>query len=162
VVTFLRPEYAAIAELRGELAARSSLLTAEIKIISAVNALIAQYKSVEGLRETVSLALPDGEEIAPIFAGLNAIAGLSKVSLTALDVHAVPAKQALSPGLLKPRGVLSAGGTVLGTYENLKSFLKYLESNIRVMDVENIVLTPAGHLGDNFYSAVLLINAYYQ
>jgi hypothetical protein len=45
--------------------------------------------------------------------------------------------------IIKPLGQIVLQITAAGSYENLKSFLMGLETNIRIFDVQGISITPA-------------------
>ena len=163
-VSFLRPEYAGINQLRGNLASKEEAYENQQKIIVEVNDLLNRYQSVSGLRDAVSRAIPNEEDYATLINQLGSLARISGLVLESVQLHTVPVKNT---------GFSSAGGAALpalkslqanlrlqGSYEGLKLFLGRIETNIRVMDPTNIVITP--NPAGTIYTYEVAVNTYYQ
>jgi Tfp pilus assembly protein PilO len=69
--------------------------------------------------------------------------------------------RASSQPFIKKLGTLEISMTVTGGYTNLKQFVRYLETNIRLANVTKLKFTPAGARGISD-SLTLDVNVYYQ
>ena len=154
-VNLVKPEYADIQNLRASLAARSVLFDEQKEIISNVKNLLSQYESAAQLQETISLAMPLGEGIAELFQQIFALSQLSGLSIQSFNLKTL----ALKPNNL---GTIQLDLRLAGSYGALKTFIRSAETNIRVMDLSNLRIQPAGKPEQDLYRHDLTINAYYQ
>lgn len=147
----VQTEAAAVNELRAKVFARSNLLAAQKEVVGQVQNLIAQFQNVARVRDTVSLAVPEGVESVQALRQIEAIARVSGVALTSLDFKAalatVPGKRAAvqttgAGSLLKKLGVLNITVSAAGPYDALKLFLSQLETTIRIANVTEFKYAP--------------------
>ncbi len=143
----IRPEYAQVNELRGILIAKTNLLSEQQSIISQVEGLLSQYQNSARIQEAVSLSLPLKENMSSILGQLQALAQANNLPIEVFGVQNLPITKT---GL----GVLQISLKVSGPYENFKSFLQGVETNIRVMDLVSLKVEKLN------YNVVL--NTYYQ
>ena len=127
----IKPAYRNIQQLRASLIAKTNLFNEQKEIISRVKALLNQYQSAARLQETISLALPPDEAVAPLFQQVFAISQASGIKIQSFGLTA----EAIKPDGL---GTLKLNLGLQGSYESLKSFLQSIETNIRVMDVTQL------------------------
>lgn len=161
-VFFIRPAYEDILELRGALKARSKLLQEQSLAIAKVNDLIIQYQGTGRLQDTVSLSLPLKEDLSSIFNQLRTLAEINNLSIEIFGVKPQSFKSLSERPLVKNIGTLQLSLKVTGPYQNFKDFLKGVETNIRVMDVQQATVEKVAASGADFFSYNLLINTYYQ
>lgn len=154
-VNLARPEYQSIQNLRASLSAKSVLFEEQKGIISNVKTLLSQYESAAQLQETVSLAMPLDEGVAQLFQQLFSISQLSGLTIQSFNLKTL----ALKPNNL---GTLQVDLRLTGSYGALKTFLKFTETNIRIMDLSNLRIQPAGKSEQDLYRYDLTINTYYQ
>lgn len=157
---FVSPEYNDINKLRGEFSVSQELYNEQTKIIDKVKALIEQYKGTAIIQD-IARTLPQDEGTASIVHQLNGIAANSGVVLQSLNLQTMPLRT-VSPNV--PQGIKSIGTVqitlrIAGPYENFKTFLGRVETNIRLMDIvdwriESTIKTA--------FSYNVIINAYYQ
>jgi hypothetical protein len=179
---FVEPEYASVQQLRGQELSQQTLLANEQKLATSVQGIVTSYQNQTSQSQSVSLALPIGQDNSEAIAQIYGIAANSALGIQSLSVSVQPATTAAtaastgaagtSPGLasvIKPSGSITFQITANGTYEALKTFLEGLESNIRVFDVTGLSIRPA-NLGagsaqssnaDNFGYNITVV-AYYQ
>ncbi len=163
-ISLIRPEYARINQLRGDLASKEETYANQEKIISEVKNLLDQYDSIAGLRDAVSRAIPQEEDYAT---ALNQVASLARVSGLFLE--------SIEPTLVSPKGTTSLSSQtpslpvlrtlqmnlkLIGPYDGFKTFLERIETNIRVMDTANITIIPSS--SQSSYTYTLVVKAYYQ
>jgi len=160
---FIRTEYKRALDLRGQLAAKNQLLADQKKVIMQVQDLINQYKGTTQLQDMVSLALPSGEEVAPIFQQINAIAKGSGLITQAFGLNTLAFKPAATQQpFAKNLGTIQITLKLFGPYQGLKNFLQAIESNVRVMDLSEIRLDSAAKPGQDAYNFSVVLNTYYQ
>jgi len=151
---FIKPQYRLINNFRGALAAKVGLLTKQEKVFSSVQNLLARYQGAARLREGVLFSLPVGEKTASIFNQINALAVANNLTLLAFEIRLLPSRPAVSGGLVRDLGVIQISFKLSGHYLHLKNFLGGLETNIRLMDIQDL------RMENNNYS--LVVNTYYQ
>lgn len=144
--SFLSPVFQEVAALRGKILAQSELLANENAAIGKFKNLLSVYSDqYQALDKTLSATLPTKEEVP---SAVNQIQVLSRVSNLALQsvtfkyAALKPSAKAQVASLVKPLGTLTITLQTAGSYENLKSFLHALETNIRVMDISSLKLSP--------------------
>jgi Tfp pilus assembly protein PilO len=162
---FIRPEYDIVNELRGTLVSKSNLLAEQKAIINQVQQLLSEYKNSARVQEAVSLSLPRTEEVASVFAQLQALAQANNLFIEIFGVQSLPPKQTISSrgelAVVKDVGIVQVNLKISGGYEDLKSFLRGMETNIRVMDLISLRLEKSGRSPD-VYGYGLVVNTYYQ
>ena len=161
-VLFVRPVYSEVVELRSTLKAKSEFYQDQGQAITRVNDLIAQYQGVGQLQQTVSMSFPVSEDLSAIFNQLRTLAEVNNLSIKIFGVKPLALQSLSERNLVKNVGTLQLSLKVLGSYESFKGFLRGIETNIRVMDTQQITVEQMGKPGTNFYSYTLLINTYYQ
>lgn len=164
--SFIKKEFTDIEQLRGEVAAKTQLLAEQQNAVSQVRSLLQQYEGVAQLQQTISLSLPQAEDLAMVVAQFNAIANNSGVSIDSINVAAAPIQSTASSSLVYSYGVSKFNLKVVGSYESFKSFIQSLETNVRVMDVKSIKLGATSIGGQktqqNIFNYDLTVEAYYQ
>ncbi len=173
---FIQPVYSEVSELKGRVLGQGDLVAREQAVIREVQKLVAVYDQSSALRDSVSAALPQVPDLAGALTQLNGLAGLNHLTAQAyaLSVPAsvIPDEARRNPdrpgsgSLVRPVNSVIFQIKILGTYEDLKGFLKNLEANIRVMDVRSLNIQPG--LGQqsgktaNLFQYDLTVAAYYQ
>jgi len=160
----LRPAYKEINQLRGDLASRSELLDNQRRIVDEIGNLLDQYQSLAGTQEAISLALPNEEAYPTLMNQINALVRTSGLTLSSININLLPYRQtatALEGSNVPVVSVIQLNLALKGSYQALKSFLGALETNIRVMDLVSLNITPS-QLGGQDYSFNMVVNAYYQ
>lgn len=166
---FVEPAYREVQQVRGELVSRQIFLESQQKVIQQVQGLISTYEGEGELQQTVSFALPLAPDVAGALAQLSGLLSVNGLSAQSFSIS-IPAVQVLSSGperrpgaeLARPVGTLTFQTRVVGAYENVKSFLRNLETNIRIFDVRNVAFQPAAKSNQDLYAVDLSVVAYYQ
>ncbi len=157
----VRPSYDEIIALRSALNAKSDLLREQNMAIAKVNDLIVQYQGTGRLQDTISLSFPLKEELSSIFNQLRTLAEINNLSIEIFGVKPQAFKVLSAETLVKNAGTLELSLRLVGSYENFREFIKGVETNIRLMDVQQVAIEKISG-GNNFFSYNLLINTYYQ
>lgn len=159
--SFIRPELGRVGEKRALVVAKENLFANESNAVGQVQNLIGQFQSIAALQETVSLALPQEENVTGVLNQIQSIANLSNASLSSFTIKPL-AYEATREPLVKRLGSLELTLSVSGSYGNLKQFLRSLETNVRIINISNFQFVPVGDpLLDN-YNLNLVVETFYQ
>ncbi len=162
-VTLVAPEYRAAAALRGALAGKAQTLATQRVIIGEVEKLIAEHRSLSSLEETASLVLPRDERLASAVSHLAAISRASGVRLASLNARPRPLRPAAGEGgVRKEVRQMELNFKIEGSYEGLRAFAALAENNLRLMDLESLVIDRLGRAAENLFSATGVITIYFQ
>ncbi len=139
--------------------------------ISQVKKLISSYKGEGELRDVVSSVLPLSPDLAGAFSQLSGLAQVNRLLIRDVTVS-TPVNQnaqgnnnaddAVSQPLANPFSSVDFQMNVVGSYSDFKSFLKNLETNIRIFDIKKITLESSGKPNQEIYNYDLTVETYYQ
>lgn len=149
----ISPEYQEIQQLRASREAKTQFLREQQEVISRVQAALASFQGAGRLQDTVSLALPLEANVSSLFQQIFSISQLSGVGIRSLGLREL----AVDPNGL---GTLQISLSLFGPYEGLKTFVRSMETNIRVMDLTQMVVQSDGV--QNLLRYDLTINTYHQ
>jgi Tfp pilus assembly protein PilO len=149
-INLIRPELATVNELRARVQSGSNLLATQQQVVEQVQNLIAQFQNVEQVRDSVSLAVPTGEQNVSALRQIEAIANVTGVALSSIDFKTGLAKttskknaSSTADTLIKRLGTLKITMNVNGGYDSLKLFLSNLETSMRLTNVQGFKYAPA-------------------
>jgi len=137
----IRPELSRIGEERALLASKETLFSNEQSAVTQVERLLGEFQNLADFQNAVSLALPPKANVTDALSQVQAIAGLSGVSVSSFSVRPLAFVASKQP-LVKRLGSLAIDLAVFGSYENLKEFIRSLERNVRVANATNWRLSP--------------------
>lgn len=161
-VVFIRPVYDDVMVLRGELNSRDRFLREQNFVLSKVDEMVAQFSGSPQLQDSVSLSLPLDEDLSSIFNQLRVLAGVNNLTIEVFGVKPLAFQELVKAPLVGRVGSLQLSLRLAGPYESFKNFMKNIETNVRVMDVESITIERVGGLGSNYFNYNLVVNTYYQ
>jgi Tfp pilus assembly protein PilO len=181
---FVQPAYENAQGVKAKFKSEEKFLSDESGLITQVKNLISSYQEQEQIRQAVSIALPMKEDIAGAIAQISGIAAQSALSITSISVTTVapqtkknaaggatgvsPAQGSFQTTLQKPLGTTSFKISLTGGYENLKSFIAFLEKNLLVFDVKSISLKPVANapnlkiIVQDAFDYEVAVTTYYQ
>lgn len=180
---FTAPAYSQLQNEKGQELSEQNLLENEQQIVTQVQSLVSSYQSETQGQQSVTLALPVGQNEAGALAAIYGIAANDGMSIQSIGVtsnapqvqNSTPASGAGLSGaasagnIVKPLGSISFSVTAAGTYESMKSFLSHIETNTRVMNVSaisvhpaNLVVVKGAPVSQDFFNFAFTITAYYQ
>lgn len=146
---------------RGQLLGRTQTLENQSRVVQDVKNLIAEFKNAAALERTVNLAVPNKEETMSALRQVEAAARASSVSITSLDFEVAPPRTASQLSFLKKLGVLTVKVGASGSYANLKTFLRLIETSVRVANVQTITLKGTS-VAQAQESLTATVEMYYQ
>lgn len=152
----VQPAYGDLQTLKGKQLSMENFLQNEQTEVNQAKQLISQYQGESQAQQNLALAMPSGPSVAGALAQIYGIAQNNNIALQNIGfspptvrLQAQPAAQtggasaqATLGQIVKPMGSITIQTTGAGSYENLKSFLSQLETNIRVFDVTSLSLQP--------------------
>lgn len=159
----IRPEYQSMLKLRGELVSKVNLFEKQQNVMTNMQNLIAQYRGAEKLSDSLSLALPEEENISSIMYQINALSQLSGLTAQSVGISYLSVKPSAGKSFSRQGlGALRLDFRLIGNYAGLKKFLPALETNIRVMDVKALKLESASKTDSDLFTYLLTVDTYYQ
>ncbi len=165
---FIQPAYQESLRIRGEEASRRAFVGKQREVIERVKQLVSAYQGNEKIQEVVSLVLPLKPEAAQAIAQLSGMAtanGLVPQSF-AVSTEAFQNLKGSDPKdantLIKPIGMLTIQMRLVGAYDDMKKFLKNVETNIRIFDLRTITVQPAGKPNQDLFAYDMAVVTYYQ
>lgn len=162
--SFIRPEMTEVNKKRALAISKETLFNNQRAAVEQVQDLISQFQSIAKLQETVSLALPLEENVTQALNQLQSIARLSRVTVRSFSIRPLAFEKSKQP-LVKRLGALELDVSIEGSYEGIKSFLRSLETNVRVANAKTFHLVPlaGGELGpSDGYNITLTVEIFYQ
>lgn len=160
--TMIRPVYDNIMLLRAELHTKSIFFEQQSKAVEQVNELLLKYRGSESAQETISLSFPQGENTSSLLGQLRTLADLNALSLEIFGIKPLAVESLSTADLVKPVGTLQVTLKMLGSYESLKGFLRAVETNIRLMDIQQVNIERIVNPENDFFAYTVIINTYYQ
>ena len=173
---FILPVYDEVLAIKAQKLGREEFLNGKKSIIKQVQSLIDTYEGQGQVQQVVSLTLPAEEDIGGAIAQLNGLARNSgfivrSLSISTTDFYGGEANESgngenSAAVIQKPIGRVSISASMAGSYDNLKSFISLLETNVRIFDLENLAISPnlSGNKGSaqDIFEYSLGVVTYYQ
>lgn len=157
----ISPLFQEITKKRGEVDAKNELFITQKSAVDQVKNVITESQSMDSIRNSVSLALPEDTDTTEIIHQMNAIAMANQVNFSNFTIEA-PSLTKGKDFVVKQLGKVRVVTTAVGSYEGIKGFLKGVESNIRIASIESADIRPlAGSSGD-IYSLSMKVDFFYQ
>lgn len=161
------PKYDAVSALMKEVSILQNDLSKKIEIKQKIDELEARYETYKGQLMKVSKILPAAKDYPGLLVTIQQLTSTAGLLMNDIDIKAEEAAAA--------KGIIKAGKTaaaeeeifkklaislsVSGSYEQFKSFLGLLETNIRIIDVESVEFTYSDKELTKFN---IRANTYYQ
>ncbi len=171
-LNFIRPAYAEVQKLKGEVFVRERFVANEQEAVKKVQQLISAYNNKIEFRNLISLTLPLTIDVSGALAQLAGLVqsdtlGAQSFAMTeegnsGEERGGAPQAQGGALHLARPLGKLALQVSFTGSYDNIKSFLEKIESNIRVFDIAFLSIVPSGKPNQDLYRVELKVATYYQ
>mgnify|MGYP001615381125 CR=1 FL=1 len=158
---FIRPELEVISQKRAVSASKTNLFNNQKLAVGEVQKLIGEFQSIAQLQETVSLAVPLRENVTQALNQLEAIVRASRVNLRSFTVKPGVFEPGKMP-LAKRLGSLDLSVVVDGNYEGIRNFIKSLETNVRVANIQSFSIGGVAGTSQELYSMTITVEVYYQ
>ncbi len=169
---FTQPEYQDIQVVRGEEFARRDFVEKQQSAITQVKKLIAEYEDSVDFQTLVSASFPGDQDIYSAIAQMGGLVALDSLTLQTFSITETKAQELQisssdpnSPkntNLIRPYGTITFRLQVVGAYEDVKSFLSHIETNIRLFDIGSVDIRPTSKSNLNLFNASVEVATYYQ
>lgn len=158
--TLIRPEFENAMKKRAKLFAKENLFENQKNAVAQVQQLIQEFQEFSQLQETVSLAVPLSVETTQLLNQLEAIATASGVEIRTFETLPQEAFEPSSQPLVRRLGSMKINMVVDGPYEGIKNFMKFLETNVRIFNIQNMVAVSKQN--GEFIELTLTVETYFQ
>lgn len=167
----IQPAYSDIQEIRSQIYSGRDFLNNETAVVARLQNTLKKYENDPSVEQAVSAAIPAKEDDAAAAHELTALAvssGLAVQSATALTatVESVKLSQTQTGSenkfVLRPLGVSNFQLKLVGSYSNFRTFLGKIETNIRIMDVKNVIVEELGKPNQDQYLFTVTVATYFQ
>ncbi|MDO8516449.1 MAG: type 4a pilus biogenesis protein PilO [bacterium] len=165
----IQPAYTALQSTRGEIDGLTSVLDEQKIAFERVKTLQEQYQNEqESFKSTIGAMLPIGFQESEALNHVIKLAEINRLTFKSANVTvAALASQPAPEGaeahnILKPIGNIVFQLHLMGTYEDLRNVLKNIESNVRIMEISNMGIAPAGTSDQDIYLFDITVTTYYQ
>ncbi len=154
-------------QIKSRYISRQNFIESQKSAISQVQKLVQSYEGQGQVQDVISSIVPPSIDAAGAFAQISGITEINKLLIQGITVS-IPVEQSVSPTstavnpLVKPLGSFDFQIRMVGTYENFKSFLGNLETNIRIFDIKRIDIQAAAKPNQDVYSFDITATTYYQ
>lgn len=162
-VVLLKPEYDNIQNLRGERKSRIDFYNEQFRAVNDFKNLYEKNKIDIGQTEKdLLLALPYQEDVANVIFQIQRISALNSIAINSVNLDRLPIQQKSVSPLVKNYGTLRISMSLVGSYESFKEVLKFLENNIRIIDLGTLRLYQTNELDKGVFNFELVVDTYYQ
>jgi|GEM_PF-6102289 len=149
--------------IRQEVAEKTAVRNQLVQIAAKAQELLARFEDVDRQAEPISRAVPAGPKLPEALAILGALASQNNLSLGQVsfdDILIRPDTASAATPRAVPVKVLM---TLTGRYTDFKNWLKAIESELRLMDVEEIGIQGiSSKAGEELFSFSVHLTAYFQ
>jgi Tfp pilus assembly protein PilO len=129
--------------------------------VDQVGKLIVQYKGQRQLQEALSLILPLSQNVSLIIAEWSGLAQTSGLIVKSLSFKELPIGK-VGDSSVREVGVLGLQARLSGPYEGIKSFIKNLETNMRIVDVQTLGIESGIKKSGDSMELIVGAHTYYQ
>jgi Tfp pilus assembly protein PilO len=163
ITSLVKPEFDRVLNKRAEIYSKNQSFRSRAEAVEKVSNLIKDVKSFNNLRSTVSLAIPLNMSVPEILNQIDAIARTSNVSINSFETSP-EAFISSDNSLTKRLGVLKINLSVNGEYDNLKDFIRFLETNVRIFNIQSyeFLAKKIEQINKMTYNLNVSFHTYYQ
>jgi len=163
---FTKSVYQEIQELKGEAFTLQDFIDSQKDAINQVEKLSNTYKNRTQFQEAISESFSSNPKLSEAIAQLDGLTRLNNLTLQSLGISErdggnSASSDSVASSLVKPIRIISFDLSLVGRYESLKDFIKNLDTNVRVFDVEELSIQPLGSINDIYNFSVKVVT-YYQ
>jgi Tfp pilus assembly protein PilO len=160
---YVRPDLAEVQNIRSEQAVVADAISNAREVIRKRDELLGRYNSISSADiDKIRKFLPAGSAITELLIDVDELADSAGVHVQSIGFQESVASAEDMPSDMS---ALQLSLTVTGQYDDFRSFITLLESNLRLIDVITISLNGGGRSGNNGADEIsfnLELQAYYQ
>lgn len=167
-INFIKPTYADIKVDQGRLAAINDKNQTYKDIFGKLKGISDELKKSSDLQDRVSMALPLTANTSDSVNQLTSIASANGLAITSIDLIESPilpstAGKSDAASIVKGTGVLKNNLRLVGSYAQIKSFLRGVESGVRVSSIKTFKIDRVLNAPNpDTFNIALEIETYYQ
>ncbi len=159
----IAPTYDEINTKRAEVRSRLSLKDEYQKSLDRIQELKNKYQNVVESKTKISYILPPSHNTAEVVNQISNLALVNRLTLDSLSVQRGSMRSASNSKASNGVATLRFNVNVTGAYENFKSYLTNLETNINLMDMSDLkIQSNVGVSGATGFSYAFILDTYYQ
>lgn len=161
------PTLGEIRELNKKLAQERKHYQNQLQSVEIARSIIEQYKNLLPVSQTISLTLPRDPELQNLIKQLETISQESRIFIQNINFEKTTSLliQSTNQELTQPYQTLTINLNLVGSYQDFKTWLNAIETNMRLMDVFKISLSPIISEGQKFsdnFNFNVVLKTYYQ
>lgn len=144
--TFIMPQYAKVKELRAQAASYRSVLDSATEVAQRRDELSLKYQALpKDEIANLEKILPEGVDIVELAINLDTIASKYGISVKGIKVGSDRENNTTSVVSTQsgPYKKVTVSFDFVASYDNMRKFLKDLETNMRIIDVRSLSFTAA-------------------
>lgn len=136
---FIVPTNESVQVLRGVVVLKNSELKQQETALNNLNELLKEFNDLADVQEKMALSLPSDPNVAQVVNTLSGLSAVNNVPIKNISVQINAAKKdPMQPSYVQNLGNLKSNFVVIGSYDNLKNFIRQIEQNVRLMDIQQI------------------------
>lgn len=162
--SFIQSAYSQVVSLRGQLASEQSNYQQLSQTIAQIKTLIDKFQSQSSDRSKISLILPTSKDPSYLLSQIVGLAQADGVVISSVGTQILPIQPSGS-NIVKGIGQIKADVALSGSYASFKTFLKQMETNILILDVNNLKLSSSQQSGAGSVPTLsynISLTSYYQ
>lgn len=164
LVYMIQPAYSNVTDTRAQIASKSELRDSYKNSIDQVTSLKKSYQNVIQSQQSISSILPEEEDIAQ---SVNQVVGLAKANglqTEVLSIDRLAVRPSVQKTFARGIGTTRISFRLSGAYENFRPFIEQIETNLNLMDVNNLKIDPivSAKTGEYNFTYTLVVDNYYQ
>lgn len=156
----IQPLYGEINDLRAQKDSKEAEYEKNKEIYGQINNIVSSYQNYTDLRTALEQVFPAVSDVPEEIYQISGLANMSGLTVNSANVSPLPVKPSRYPAI-KGRAANRLNVNFSGSYESFKTFLGKLENNLRLFEINSIVIEQ-NHLRPNEFDFRIEINAYYQ
>lgn len=162
-LSFVYPSFQEIQTLRAERQARLELKKEQEDAEKKISELTKFYTDeLSDTQRLFSSYLPVGPEAPVVLNHLQGIARNNGLDVSSISFQYQPVRPSPADSLIKEVGVLRITMSMVGRYEELKTFISQVETNVRILDVHSLRVDGGAVPRKEEFDYTLTVDAYYQ
>ncbi|MEX2411138.1 MAG: type 4a pilus biogenesis protein PilO [Candidatus Paceibacterota bacterium] len=158
----IKPAFEEANTQKSILYSKQQILNNQTNAVTQIKGLVQKFQEFSQLQSTVNLAIPTNEDTTRILNQLDAISRASGASLDRVEIFPLVFRST-SNELTRRLGALEIDMGISGSYAEIKNFMEFLETNVRVFNVEEMLVEPF-QIDENTqeFEVLLIVETYFQ
>ena len=161
--SLIQPAYSDAQQMRNELYTKQQMIAKYTQSVQGLQTILSKFQGQGNVQDTISRILPSKQDPSYVTTQLIGFAKLNNLQVQSLALSPQPSIAiGNATGTIRGVGVLQADMQTVGGYSNFKKFLSQIESNLLILDVNNLTMTLQKTTTANVLQETFSIKSYYQ